>query len=144
LTIHDLARHPDKLLNAVLYNLNYNYHTALRQGLIVLKDDLLIYCKPIASGMSYTKLILVPEGLHNNIFTAFDANALGGHFNAYVHCIAFGFATIGLGCTPILSVCAQCALVAPVQSNEEQIKRIGIVRARQKNVFWQCPIIIKR
>jgi hypothetical protein len=53
--IRDLIWNPDKLCNAILKNINYNYHSALRQGLIVIERDLLIYHEPILGGLSYTK-----------------------------------------------------------------------------------------
>jgi hypothetical protein len=125
LTICDLLRHPDKVSNADLRDLNYNYHTTLRQGLIVLEDNLLIYCKPIASRMSYTKLILVPEGLRNIIFTAFHANALGSHFNAYctLHCLWLCYYWPGMYTyiKGMCTACPGCALSNPTKSKSSKL-----------------------
>ncbi len=81
--VRDLIRHPDKLCNAILKHINYNYHSALHQGLIILERNLLVYREPISGGLSYMKLIVVPASLRNVIFIAFHSNAIGRHFNAY-------------------------------------------------------------
>ena len=87
--VRDIICNPASLSIDTLKYIPFNYHSALWQALIVIKNDLLIYRKPIAGGMSYTKLILVPSSLRNILCIAFHLNALGGHFNAYrtLHCI---------------------------------------------------------
>ncbi len=132
LTICNLVHHPYKSTNAVLHNLNYNYHTASHQGLIVLENDFLIYCKPIAGGMSYTKLILVPEGLCNIIFAAFHANALGSHFNAYhtLHCLWLHYYWPGMY-TSIKHMCAACpGCACPIQRGANQANWYTIIRLK--------------
>ncbi len=81
--VHDIVSNPATLSKDTLKDIPFNYHSALRQALIVIDDDMLIYRKPIAGGMSYIKLILVPTSLRNILFIAFHSNALGGHFDAY-------------------------------------------------------------
>ena len=41
-TIHDLITNPSKINNTILNMVNYNYWAALRQSLIVIKNDMLI------------------------------------------------------------------------------------------------------
>ena len=59
----DIVRNPASLSKDTLKDIPFTYHSALWQALIVIEDNLLIYRKPIAGGMSYTKLILVPSSL---------------------------------------------------------------------------------
>ncbi len=77
--------HPCTICNKALeaLGIDYNYRAALRQSRIVIKDRLLIYCKPIAGSASYTCLQLVPSEFFNILFIAFHTNPIGGHFNTY-------------------------------------------------------------
>ncbi len=105
--------------------MNFNYHSALHQGLIVIEHDFFIYSEPISGCMSYTKLTMVPEGLQNIIFTAFHSNALGGHLNTYrtLHCIwrryywPAMFTYIKCMCT----ACPGCAMSNPTKSKSSKL-----------------------
>jgi hypothetical protein len=79
----DIVNNPSTLNNKSLAGINYNYHAALRQSLIVIKDDILIYREPLAGVGSYTRLQLVPLEFRNILFIAFHANPIGSHLNAY-------------------------------------------------------------
>ncbi len=81
--IRDIMNNPSTFNNKSLVGINYNYHAALRQSLIVIKDDILIYCEPLAGVGSYTRLQLVPLEFRNILFIAFHANPIGSHLNAY-------------------------------------------------------------
>jgi hypothetical protein len=82
--VRAMVLNPSTISNATLRNVNYNFHSALRNSLITIEDDMLIYCKPIlGSGSSYTRLQLVPKEFYNILFVAFHSNPLGGHLNAY-------------------------------------------------------------
>ncbi len=81
-TICDLITNPSKINNTTLNMVNYNYWAALRQSLIVIKDDMLIFREPVHGGSSYTRLQLVPPEFYNIIFVAFQLNAIGGQLNA--------------------------------------------------------------
>ncbi len=74
---------PSTLNNKSLAGINYNYHAALRQSLIVIEDDILIYREPLAGIGSYTRLQLVPLKFRNIHFIAFHANSIGRHQNVY-------------------------------------------------------------
>jgi hypothetical protein len=63
--------------------INYNYRAALWHLRILIKDKILIYCKPIAGSLSYACLQLVPTKFFNILFVAFHTNPIGGHFNTY-------------------------------------------------------------
>jgi hypothetical protein len=79
-----MVLNPSIISNATLRDINYNFHSALRNSLIALEDDMLIYHEPIiGSGSSYTRLQLVPKEFYNILFVAFHSNPLGGHLNAY-------------------------------------------------------------
>jgi hypothetical protein len=82
-TICDLITNPSKINNTTLNTVDYNYWAALRQSLLVIKDDMLIFREPVRGGSSYTRLQLVPAEFYNIIFVAFHSNAIGGHLNAY-------------------------------------------------------------
>ena len=77
-----IVTNPSTLNNKVLEGVSYNYHAALCKSLIVLKEGILIYCKPMAGSGSYTQLQLVPAELRNILFIAFHTNPVGGHLNA--------------------------------------------------------------
>ena len=87
--IKEIVADPSKLNNKALADINYNYHAALRKSLIVLEDDVLIYCEPLAGSGSYTRLQLVPQHFRNILFIAFHTNPVGGHLNPYrtLHCL---------------------------------------------------------
>ncbi len=55
-TIHDLITNPSKINNTTLNTVNYYYQATLRQSLIVIKNDMLIFREPVRGGSSYTRL----------------------------------------------------------------------------------------
>ena len=80
--VRHIVLNPGALSKETLKDIPFNYHSMLRQALVVIEDDMLVFREPISGGLSYTKLILVPASLRNIIFIAFHSNAIGGHFNA--------------------------------------------------------------
>jgi hypothetical protein len=107
--IKDIVTNPSTLSNTALAGIYYNYHTAVRQSLIVLEDGLLIYCKPLHGMESYTHLQLVPWEFQNILFIAFHSNPLGGHLNAYctLHRLRLQYYWPGMF-TYIKKMCAAC------------------------------------
>ncbi len=123
--IKDIVTNPSTLSNTALAGINYNYHTALRRSLIVLKDGLLIYSKPLHGTESYTCLQLVPQEFQNILFIAFHSNPLGGHLNAYrtLHCLCLQYYWPGMF-TYIKKMCAACPgcnLANPMQSKSSKL-----------------------
>ncbi len=80
--IKEIVSDPSKLTNKALTDINYNYHAALQKSLIVLEDNVLINCKPLAGNGSYMRLQLVPQEFCNILFIAFHTNPVGGHLNS--------------------------------------------------------------
>jgi hypothetical protein len=81
--IRDLIVYPSKICKETLKTVHYSYRQPLRQSLIVIEDEMLIFREPIRGSTSYTRLQLVPSGLHDIVFIAFHSNPIGGHLNAY-------------------------------------------------------------
>ena len=81
--IQDLIVNPSKICKEALKNVHYSYHHPIRQSLIVIEDKMLIFHKPIRGSTSCTQLQIIPSGLHDIVFIAFNSNPIGGHFNAY-------------------------------------------------------------
>ena len=61
---------------------NHNFRGPLRQSLISVKDDMLIFREPLKGSDSFTRLAIVPRKLYNIMFIAFHMNPIGGHLNA--------------------------------------------------------------
>ncbi len=85
---------------------------------------MLIYRKPIAGGMSYTKLILVPTSVQNILFIAFHSNALGGHFDAYrtLHhlCLCYYWPEMYTFIKQMCLACPGCTLSNPTKSKSSK------------------------
>jgi hypothetical protein len=83
--IRDLILNPSsKMCRETLKSVHYSYQQPLCQSLIMIKDNMLIFCKPIQGSTSYTRLQIVPKGLYDIVFIAFHSNpTIGGHMNAY-------------------------------------------------------------
>ena len=123
--IRDIVSNPSMLNNKSLAGINYNYHAALRNSLIVLEDDMLIYREPLAGSGSYTRLQLVPAEFRNILFVAFHANPVGGHFNAYrtLHRLRLRYYWPGMY-TYVKKMCAACpgcALSNPTKAKSGEL-----------------------
>jgi hypothetical protein len=119
-TIRDLITNPSKINNMTLNTMDYNYRAALRQSLVVIEDDMLIFREPVHGGSSYTHLQLVPAEFYNIIFVAFHSNAIGGHLNTYrtLHHIHLRYYWLGMY-SYIGQMCNACpgyALANPTKS----------------------------
>ena len=79
----ELAINPSLINNQTLSKVNHNFRRHLRQSLISVEDDMLIFREPISGNDSYTRLTLVPRELYNILFIAFHPNPIGGHLNSY-------------------------------------------------------------
>jgi hypothetical protein len=79
------VKNPRTITNATLVasGINFNFHNALRQLHIALKNGILIYREPIVGSESYARLQLVPSKFRNILFVAFHSNPIGGHFSVY-------------------------------------------------------------
>jgi hypothetical protein len=88
-TLCHLVENPGKICKETLKDFHYCYRQPLHQSQIVIKDNMLIYHKPIRASSSYTWLQIVSKALFNIVFVAFHSNPIGGHFNAYrtLHCL---------------------------------------------------------
>ncbi len=91
----------------------------------MIEDDLLIYCEPIAGGMFYKKLILVPSSLQNILFIAFHLNALGSHIDAYrtLHRLRLCYYWPGMYSyiKRMCSACSGCSLLNPTKSKSSEL-----------------------
>ena len=81
--IRDLVINPGKICKETLKTVHYSYRQPLRQSLIVMEDDMLMFREPIRGSTSYTCLQIVQRGLYDIIFIAFHSNPIGRHLNAY-------------------------------------------------------------
>jgi hypothetical protein len=75
----------------------------------VIKDEMLIFNKPIQGGSSYTCLQLIPAEFYNIILVVFHSNAIGGYLNAYctLHRIHLRYYWPGMY-SYIKQMCAAC------------------------------------
>jgi len=81
--VRELAINPSLINNQTLSKVNHNFRRHLRQSLISVEDDMLIFREPISGSDSYTRLTLVPRELYNILFIVFHPNPIGGHLNSY-------------------------------------------------------------
>ena len=81
--VHELALNPLLIATQTLSKVNHNFRGPLRQSLISVKDDMLIFREPLSGSNSFTCLTLVPRELYNIMFIACHTNPIGGHLNAY-------------------------------------------------------------
>ena len=116
---------PSLISNKSLADVNHNYRAALRQSLITIENDLLIYKEPIDGSSSYTRLQIVPTELRNVIFVAFHTNPIGGHLNAYrtMHRVRLRFYWPGMFSyiKKMCSACPGCALSNPSPSISSEL-----------------------
>jgi hypothetical protein len=121
------VKHPGTISNKTLEasGINYNYHAALCQSCIVIKDRLLIYCEPIAGSALYARLQLVPSKSFNILFIAFHTNPIGGHINTYhtLHCMRLWLYWPGMykyiNC--MCRACPGCNLANPTNSKSAEL-----------------------
>jgi hypothetical protein len=124
--IRNIVLNPETLSNSLLRDINYNYNSALRNLLITLEDDMIIYREPISgTGGSYTRLQLVPKEFFNILFVAFHSNPLGGHLNAYhtLHRLRLRFYWPGMYSyiKRMCQACPGCALANPSKSKSSEL-----------------------
>jgi hypothetical protein len=81
--VRELALNPSLINTQTLSKVNHNFRGPLRQSLISVEDEMLIFCKPISGCDLDMHLTLVPRELYNIMFIAFHMNPIGGHLNAY-------------------------------------------------------------
>ena len=80
--IKDMIQNPSLVRNEQLQHIHHRLRMPLRQSLLVIENDMIIYREPIGDGSdSYCKLRLVPSSLRHILFVAFHANPIGGHLN---------------------------------------------------------------
>jgi hypothetical protein len=93
LLVRQLDNNPSLIHNKSLHAINHNFHLALRRSLIVVENNLLIYCEPISNTGPYAWLTIVPTEFYNVLFVAFHTIPAGGHLNSYrtLHCICLHY-----------------------------------------------------
>ncbi len=99
----------------------------------MIKDGMLILNKPICSSTSYTRLQLVPQELHNILFTAFHTNAIGGHLNVsrMLHCLRLRFYWLGMFAyiKRMCQACPGCTLSNPHCGKSSELVYIFLIKA---------------
>lgn len=81
--IMELIANPGRIKNDTLKSIHASFRMPLRQSLLVVEDDMLIYREPLGDGSdSFCRLRVVPQPLQHILFVAFHANPIGGHLNA--------------------------------------------------------------
>ncbi len=112
----------NKALEAL--GIDYNYRAALCHSRIIIKDGLLIYCKPISGSALYARLQLVPSKFFNILFIAFHTNPIGGHFNTYhtLHRMRLRFYWPGMYkyTNRMCRACPGCNLANPTNSKSAE------------------------
>ena len=78
-----LILNPALINNQSLAKINHNYHGAIRNSYICIKDEMLIVKEPIGGSSSYTQLQIFPHEFYNVTFVEFHTNPIGGHLNPY-------------------------------------------------------------
>ncbi len=115
--IRHLAPNPSKICKETIKSVHYSYRQPLHQSLIVIEDDMLIFCEPIRGSTSYTCLLLVPKGLRDIVIIAFHSNPIGGNLNAYhtLHCLClcYHWPEIYFFIKWLCNACPGCALSNP-------------------------------
>ncbi len=139
--IRDIVNNPSTLNNKSLAGIDYNYHAALRQSLIVMKDDILIYHEPLAGVGFYTRLQLVPLEFRNILFIAFHANPTGSHLNAYrtLHCLCLWYYWPGMYL--YIKKCVPHAPVVRYQTLLRQNRESWFIISPSKPHFWYCMLM---
>jgi hypothetical protein len=113
--IRKLIANPSLAVNEHLNKIHHTLRLPLRQNLLMMENDMIIFHKPLGGGSnSYCKLHLAPSSLRNAIFIAFHANPIGGHVN-YYHtfkniCLRFYWPGMLGYIKHLCSKCPACAL----------------------------------
>jgi hypothetical protein len=81
--VRERALNPSLITTQTLSKVNHNFRGPLRQSLISVEDDMLIFQEPPRGSNSFTRLTMVLRELYNIMFIAFHMNPIGGHLNAY-------------------------------------------------------------
>jgi hypothetical protein len=120
-----LALNPSLITTRSLSQVNHNFCRPLRQSLISVKDDMLIFREPISGCDSYTHLTLVPRELYNILFVAFHTNPIGGHLNTYrtLHrlCLCYYWPGMYAYMKRMCLVCPGCALSNPTRGKSSEL-----------------------
>jgi hypothetical protein len=126
-SILSFVQNPGSITNTALVasGINFNFLNALRQSHIVLKNDILIYRKPIVGLESYACLWLVPSEFYNILFVAFHSNPMGGHFSIYhsLHHLWLRFYWPGMYkfISRMCNACPGCTLSNPTRSQSSEL-----------------------
>jgi hypothetical protein len=125
------VNNPSNLTNKALVGINYKYHAALRQLLIVIEDNVLIYHEPLSGTRSYTQPQLVPQEFRNILFMAFHSNPIGGHLNVYwtLHRLRLRYYWPGMY-TYVKKMCSACPGYALLNST----------KAKSSELVYNFPI----
>ncbi len=123
--VRELALNPSLITTRPLSQVNHNFCGPLRQSLISVKDDMLIFREPISGCDSYTCLTLVPRELYNILFVAFHANPIGVHLNAYrtLHRLRLRYYWPGMYAyvKRMCLACPGCALSNPTRGKSSKL-----------------------
>lgn len=99
---------------AALRRLPADYRQPLRNKLVHLRDERLVYLKPIPHNQRSLALIIVPCALRRTIFTAYHASPLAGHMDYYktLYCLRLRFfwPKMWTSVRQLISTCAHCIL----------------------------------
>jgi hypothetical protein len=114
LLIKQLVENPPFFKNNTLCNIYYNFYLALQHSLIIIEDNLLIYCEPISCTELYARLLILQKEFYNIFFIGFHTNPAGGHLNAYRTLHRLGLHNYWPGMKPytkkMCTPCPSCAL----------------------------------
>lgn len=104
---------------------HFCYRDSLRRGLIVLENDQLFVKEVFPHDSQFVKLRIVPATLRNLIFTAFHANPIGGHLNAYRTYfrirMRYFWPHLFKYCTKLVKSCPGCALSNLTNSRSSEL-----------------------
>ena len=100
-------------------------------SLIIIEDEILIYCKTLAGSKLYTRLRLVPQEFSNILFIAFYSNLAGRHLNLYrtLHHLCLWYYWPGMY-TYVKKICA--AWTGCAQAN--------LTKAKSSKLVYNFPI----
>jgi hypothetical protein len=79
-----LISNPALVVNKNLVKVHHTLHMPLRQWLLTIENDMIIYREPLGgSSDSFCKFRLIPLSLWDIVFIAFHANPIGDHLNYF-------------------------------------------------------------
>ena len=109
-----MLQSPGDLIEANIRKVHYCYRDSLRRNLIMKENNALFIREVFPHDDKFIKLRIVPELLRNLIFTAFHANPIGGHLNAYRTYfrirMRYFWPHLFKYCTKLVRSCPGCAL----------------------------------